>query len=98
MLAQVLPKIGIKYMHFPELGIESEKRQGLYSREAYSDLFSKYRQDLPRRTDALASLEQQIDVERRVALSCFEEDPCLCHRHCITDLLEAEFGYRIEHL
>ena len=98
MLAQVLPKIGIKYMHFPELGIESEKRQNLSSQEAYSDLFYKYRQDLPRRTDALASLEKQIDVERRVALTCFEEDPCLCHRHCITDLLEVEFGYRIEHL
>ena len=98
MLSQVLPKIGIKYVHFPELGIESEKRQNLNSREAYNDLFYEYRQDLSRRTDSLALLKQQIDVEKRVALTCFEKDPHLCHRHCITDLLKSEFGYRIEHL
>jgi len=98
MLSQVLPKIGIKYVHFPELGIESKKRQNLNSQEAYNDLFYEYRQDLPRRTDVLALLKQQIDVEKRVALTCFEKDPHLCHRHCITDLLKSEFGYRIEHL
>ncbi len=98
MLSQLLPKIGIKYVHFPELGIESEKRQNLNSREAYDDLFYEYRQDLPRRIDALALLKQQINVEKRVALTCFEKDPHLCHRHCITDLLKSEFGYRIEHL
>jgi len=97
-LSQVLRKIRIKYVHFPQLGIESEKRQNLNSREAYNDLFYEYRQDLLRRTDALALLKQQIDVEKRVALTCFEKDPHLCHRHCITDLLKSEFGYRIEHL
>ena len=98
MLSQVLSKIGIKYVHFPELGIESEKRQNLNSREAYNDLFYEYSQDLPKRTDALALLKQQIDVEKRVALTCFEKDPHLCHRYCITDLLKSEFGYRIDHL
>jgi hypothetical protein len=98
MLSQVLRKIGIKYVYFPQLGIKSEKRQNLNSREAYNDLFYEYRQDLPRRADALALLKQQIDVERRVALTCFEKDPHLCHRDCITDLLKSEFGYRIEHL
>ncbi len=97
-LSQVLPEIGIKYAHFPELGIASKKRRNLNSREAYDDLFSEYRQDLPGRTDALALLKKHIDVGKRVALTCFEENPHFCHRHCITDLLESEFGYRIEHL
>ena len=97
-LSQVLPEIGIKYAHFPKLGIESKKRRNLNSREAYDDLFSEYRQDLPGRTDALALLKKQIDVGKRVALTCFEENPHFCHRHCISDLLESEFGYRIEHL
>ncbi|MCP4603317.1 MAG: DUF488 domain-containing protein [Proteobacteria bacterium] len=98
MLSQVLPKIGIKYVHLPELGIDSEKRQDLDSREAYDALLSEYRQDLPGRTDGLALLKQQIDAGKRLALTCFEEQPLFCHRHCITDLLEAEFGYRIEHI
>lgn len=98
MLSQVLPKIGIKYVHLPELGIESKKRQNLNSREAYDALFFEYRQDLPRRTEGLASLKQQIKVGKRIALTCFEKHPHFCHRHCITDLLASEFGYRIEHL
>jgi uncharacterized protein (DUF488 family) len=98
MLSQVLPKMGMRYVHLPELGIESRKRQNLNSREAYDALFLEYRQDLPRRADGLELLKQQIDVGKRVALTCFEEDPRFCHRHCITDLLESEFGYRIEHL
>lgn len=97
-LSQVLPEIGIKYAHFPKLGIESKKRRNLNTREAYDELFSEYQQNLPGRTDALALLKKQIDVEKRVALTCFEENPHFCHRHCITDLLESEFGYRIEHL
>ena len=98
MLSRVLPQIGIKYVHSPELGIESKKRRNLSSREAYEALFVEYRQDLPRRTDGLALLKQQIDAAKRVALTCFEAHPDSCHRHCITDLLEFEFGYRIEHL
>lgn len=98
MLSKVLPKIGIKYVHSPELGIESGRRQNLNSREAYDALFCEYRKDLPMRTDGLALLKQQIDGGKRVALTCFEADPHFCHRSCITDLLHSEYGYQIEHL
>jgi len=98
MLSRVLPRIGITHVHVPELGIETKKRQFLDSREAYDALFSEYRRDLPRKTEGLALLKQQIDAGTRVALTCFEKNPHFCHRHCITDLLESECGYRIEHL
>ncbi len=98
MLSQVLPKIGIKYVQLPKLGIESKKRQDLNSREAYDALLREYRQDLPKKTDELELLKQQIDIGKRVALTCFEKRPQFCHRYCITDLLKSKFGYRINHL
>ncbi len=86
------------FVPLPELGIEADKRRNLDSREAYDALLSDYRRDLPRRTGGPALLKQQIDDGKRLALTCFEEQPYLCHRHCIAELLEAEFGYRIEHI
>ena len=98
MLARVLPEIGIKYVYLPELGIESHKRQNLNTQEDYDELFGEYREDLPGKTDGLKKLKQLIDAEKRVALTCFEKHPHFCHRHCISDFLQSEYGYRIEHL
>jgi hypothetical protein len=98
MLARILPEIGIKYLHLPELGIESQKRQNLNSREAYDELFEEYRQELPQRRAGLDKLKEQIDLEKRVALTCFEKHPHCCHRHCISEFLQSEYGYQIEHL
>ena len=97
-LVSVLPKLGIQYVHFPELGIESEKRKELHTEADYNELFAEYRIDLPTRTVGLQRLKQVIDANQRVALTCFEAEPHCCHRHCISDLLRDLHGYRILHL
>lgn len=98
MLGAILPKFGIEYVHFPELGIESDKRQELDSMDDYERLFSSYRQDLPKRTEGLIQLNNVIQKHKRVALTCFEAEPHCCHRHCISDLLESQKGYTVLHL
>lgn len=90
MLARMLPEIGIKYVHLPELGIQSEKRRNLDSQEAYDKLFKEYRVDLPEMTEGLSKLKEEIDLEKRVALTCFEKNSDFCHRHCITDFFASE--------
>ena len=97
-ISQELPKIGIEYMHFPELGIPSEKRQNLNSREDYEKLFTDYRKNLPKLQPEIERLKHRIDDKKRIALTCFEELPHYCHRHCIVDFLQAEYGYKIVHL
>lgn len=98
MLSKVLPKLGIEYLHFPELGIDSDKRRHLDSVEDYEDLFSEYKEELPSREEGIERLVGVIKEKKRMALTCFEAHPKSCHRHCISDLLENKYGFRIVHL
>jgi uncharacterized protein (DUF488 family) len=98
MLGQVLPKLGIEYVHLPELGIESGKRQELNTMADYERLFTGYREELPTRRSGVERLNEIIKTKQRVALTCFEAEPHCCHRHCISDHLEDAFGYKIRHL
>ena len=97
-LSSVLPKLDIEYRHFPELGIVSEKRKTLNTRADYEVLFQHYCEDLMERREELERLTQIIESKRRVVLTCFEAEPQHCHRHCISDFLENEYHYRVEHL
>ena len=98
MLANMLPKLGIEYVHLPELGIESNKRQELNNMADYERLFAGYRIELPDRTDGLERLQAIIKKGKRVALTCFEAEAHCCHRHCISDYLDETLGFKIKHL
>lgn len=73
--------VGIQYVHVPELGIESNKRQTLRSQKDYDILFEEYeRTVLPTQHEALNFVYNLIIADNRVALTCFEKDPMQCHR------------------
>lgn len=86
-LEHVLETIGIKYIHIPEVGIESDKRTSLTSRAAYDALFADYENSLPQITEHLERIALLCKNYQRVALMCYEEDPQICHRHIIRDYL-----------
>nr|BBH94340.1 hypothetical protein KTA_25390 [Thermogemmatispora argillosa] len=92
-LAQALYEVGIAYLHLPALGVPSELRRGLVTEEAYRALFAQYVADLlPRETESLARLARLIAERKRVALTCFEADPCHCHRAVLAAYLQQQ-GY-----
>ncbi|MDF1814753.1 MAG: DUF488 domain-containing protein [Verrucomicrobiales bacterium] len=97
-LARILPKIGIEYKHIPELGIISEKRRALDTRADYDELFAEYRESLPNRREALENLCEIVKHDGAVALTCFEADPTYCHRHCVTEWLETNKAFPVQHL
>ena len=97
-LSQVLPKLNIKYKHLPEFGVVREKRQFLRSRADYQVLFDDYSKNLTNNKVGLRRIRQVIESKYRVALTCFESRHQNCHRHCISNLLEDEFHYRVVHL
>lgn len=82
--AQLLPAcegVGIKYIHIPELGIESNQRQALYTQADYDMLFEKYRNTvLERNNGQLERIINLIGSDERVALTCFEKNVNQCHR------------------
>jgi len=97
-LSTILPKLGIKYLHIPGLGIVSDKRKQLKTEDDYRHLFDDYRRSLPQKQTYLQDLVKLIDSYKRIALTCFEKFPTLCHRHCISDYLQAKKGVKVVHL
>lgn len=97
-LATLLPRFGIEYHHLPELGIESESRKNLDSPGDYEALFADYRNALPERQAGLQRVMDLIVKHQRIALTCFEREPRMCHRHCLTDFLARRHAMTIRHL
>jgi len=92
-------KVGIRYIHLPELGIASHLRKNLNGPADYISLFEQYMQDvLPYQIEALAQIRNLLQSDKRIALTCFEEDPCMCHRHKIAHQLEASIDCPIVHI
>ena len=80
--------VGIKYIHIPELGVESCLRQNLVSQSDYDNLFDYYEENtLPANWDSLLKVRDIISQEGRVALTCFEQDPKQCHRSRVAKAL-----------
>lgn len=89
-LRQACDGVGIRYEHLPELGIASEERRDLKAQADYDALFAVYERDnLPQQSAALAKIKSWIEQDgERVALTCYEAEPCQCHRHCVAAVLE----------
>jgi uncharacterized protein (DUF488 family) len=97
-LSHIAKEVGIRYVHIPGLGIESDKRSSLETKADYVRLFSEYKKTLPQRKQYLDLAMQLVDEESRVALMCFEKDSEFCHRHVIRDHLCAKNNIKCEEL
>ena len=91
-LQKYLGNVGIEYIHLPELGISSAKRNNLNSDEDYISLFKAYELSLSKSKEYLDRLYQLLQTQNRIALTCFEHDPSHCHRHVIRDWLKENYN------
>jgi hypothetical protein len=100
-LKTVVESTGIKYIHLPELGIASEKRQELKAKSDYNKLFSEYEKHiLKNELEGLEKVYQLLVSNKRIALTCFEADPNRCHRSRTVKALSVKFenNYNIKHI
>lgn len=80
--------VGIRYVHVPKLGIESDKRRELNTQNDYDALFDDYEKNsLKNNHEALIMVREIIWQEKRVALTCFEQNPLQCHRTRVANAL-----------
>ena len=86
-LEHITQTVGIRYVHIPGLGIESDKRCSLETSEDYKRLFEDYEKTLPRRKAFLEDVYTLLRTNIRIALMCFERDPLMCHRHVVKDYI-----------
>lgn len=92
---------GIKYVHIPEVGIQSEKRQGLKTQADYDKLFTVYRkQNLTKTTKAQTEILSLLKENKRIALTCFEANIYQCHRKHLAEAIEnlPGFEYKVAHI
>lgn len=98
ILSHLLPKLGIEYLHIPELGIRSENRNNLETKSDYVQLFKVYRKSLPQKKESLERLNGLLDLHKRIALTCFEKQHDSCHRHCVSEYMEDVRDIKAVHL
>lgn len=90
--------LGIKYVHIPQLGIESKLRQKLTDKKSYEKLFDSYRIRLNKKTDELEHIYHLIQKYKRVALTCFEKDYTYCHRESLSLRIKNDYDIKVSHL
>ena len=101
LLKKYCESLGIQYIHFPEVGIDSDQRQDLNSQSDYDALFAKYRAgNLTRTLDSQNNILNLLKTNKRIALTCFEADICQCHRKHLAEAIVAlpDFKYELEHI
>ena len=100
-MRETLASEGIDYIHFSELGIESERRRSLKTRADYNALFLWYENEvLDKEKVVLGEIINRITSDKRVALTCFEADPTFCHRSKVSERISeiASASLKLIHL
>ena len=85
-VSKILKKNGIRYIHYPELGVPGEIRGELAKTGDYERFFKWYDENV-----IATLLEESVDLEAvsyPMAIMCVELDPTKCHRHRIALALE----------
>jgi uncharacterized protein (DUF488 family) len=97
-LSNLCEKIGIEYVHFPELGIKSEDRKSLSDFESYRKLLNHYEKNiLPHKIEALNQTVSLIK-EKSSVFMCFEKDAQWCHRGRVANKISNMTRLPIYHL
>jgi uncharacterized protein (DUF488 family) len=93
--------LGIDYVHYPEVGIQSEQRQELNTQADYDKLFAVYcKENLTKTFSSQEKILKLLIENKRIALTCFEANICQCHRKYLAEAIEnlPNFEYEVKHI
>jgi len=97
-LARLCGKLGIEYVHFPELGIASDQRQDIDAPGARQSLFDEYeRNTLSAHRDSITRVGALM-LELPSVLVCMEACHSQCHRSRLASAVSATTGLQTRHL
>jgi uncharacterized protein (DUF488 family) len=89
--------LGIAYLHFPEVGIQSDQRQELNTQSDYDELFEDYKEkNLTKTKKTQLEILNLLKKHQRIALTCFEANICQCHRKPLAEAITALAGFEYE--
>jgi len=93
--------LNIQYIHFADVGIESEYRQELKAQSDYDNLFANYKKrTLPKTLPTQERILALLKDKKRIALTCFEANICQCHRKYLAEAITRlpDWDYELKHI
>jgi uncharacterized protein (DUF488 family) len=97
-LDRLTSRLGIDYVHLPELGILSADRQGLTDQNAYDRLFDTYENTVLRNETEAIDAVGRLVTESPSVLVCMESKPQCCHRSRLAATVSRRTNLAIQHL
>lgn len=100
-LKRFCENLGLRYVHFPEVGIQSGQRQELNNQRDYDKLFESYRRaNLAKTVSTQTEILKLLIENKRIALTCFEANICQCHRKHLAEAIQnlPGFQYEVKHI
>jgi uncharacterized protein (DUF488 family) len=97
-LQRVGADLGIEYVHIPDLGVPSERRQDLDDRKSYVKVFDWYESELDKSKKAAVAQAVALMNSKPSVLLCMEADPACCHRTRLATHIAALTGMPIVEL
>jgi uncharacterized protein (DUF488 family) len=101
LLKKFVESIGIQYIHYPDVGIQSDQRQELNNQADYDILFMKYKKNnLANTINTQVEILDLLKKNKRIALTCFEANICQCHRKHLAEAIKSlpGFEYEVKHI
>jgi uncharacterized protein (DUF488 family) len=98
VLEQSLSGVGIRYVHYRELGDPKEGREAARAKDIVK--FRRIFADVLKTPSAQRAIEQiaETSTHQSACLLCFERDPADCHRTLVAAKIEVLTGERTRHL
>jgi uncharacterized protein (DUF488 family) len=93
--------LNIEYIHFGDVGIQSEYRQELKEQSDYDNLFKSYKKKtLPSTTSTQEKILALLKDKKRIALTCFEANICQCHCKYLAEVIAQlpQWKYELKHI
>jgi len=100
-LIRYCESLNIEYIHFADVGIESEYRQELKEQNDYDNLFNNYKKKtMPKTISTKEKILALLKEKNRIALTCFEANICQCHRKHLAEAITKlpEWNYGLKHI
>lgn len=96
-LIRYCESLGLLYVHFPEVGIQSEQRQELNCQADFDELFVAYCNNILSKTQATQiKILDLLNQHKRIALTCFEANIQQCHRRHLAAAIANLHGFEYE--
>lgn len=93
-LKVAMEEAGISYVHCPDVGIRSDKRQELLPNGKQEELFDWYKSEVLPHSRSFVDKSYSWFKHGSIAFMCYEKDPFDCHRSRLADYcIKCEPGF-----